>query len=249
VAQATGRFRSPYLRRSLLDRIEAGRECADVRLVSRNSDSAWQWRNLLAVSTIFVLALWNFILEEFGGPWPLDVPTLWLGNLMDSGPPLGWALLSIVVCMVPVTLIHETGHAIAARRLLGSSVQIAIGSYGEFARVRLGEISLSLNAIASPFRAGYAEFDVSEAYARDILLIALAGPAASAAGVVLSATALAIAPAHGIVHGLLWAMTCLGFVAVLNLIPLSFQDGPDDDVHETDGWVVVRAARTLYALR
>jgi len=64
--------------------------------------------------------------------------------------------------------------------------------------------------------------------ARDVLLIAVSGPAASLLGTVLSAWALSAAAPSGVLHGLLWAATAAGVVGVLNLVPLSLRDRRDD---------------------
>lgn len=171
-------------------------------------------------------------------------------DFMNSGPAFPGALLYIAIGAIPVTLIHELGHAIAARHLLDTPVSVAIGSIGKVARLRLGEISMSINAIGSPAGvAGSAEFDATNAYARDILWIALAGPAASAVGFMVSVGALAATPAGGLLHGFFWATVLGGAFGVLNLIPFSYQDRRGGPTHQTDGRLALDAARTLRALR
>jgi hypothetical protein len=85
--------------------------------------------------------------------------------------------------------------------------------------------------------------------ARDVLLIAVSGPAASLLGTVLSAWALSAAAPSGVLHGLLWAATAAGVVGVLNLVPLSLRDRRDDPPIASDGRIALDAARVLRALR
>ena len=54
----------------------------------------------------------------------------------------------------PVTLLHELGHALAARRLLGTPVSVTVGSVGRLADFELGQISVSLSALDVPTRVG-----------------------------------------------------------------------------------------------
>ncbi|MBA3745933.1 MAG: hypothetical protein H0W96_00315 [Solirubrobacterales bacterium] len=128
---------------------------------------------------------------------------------------------------------------------------IAVGSVGKFADLQLGQIKLSLHALGSlTHAAGSATFDASRARARDILLIALAGPAASAVGLLVSIAMLRASPAAGPLHDLIWT-TVLGgvFAIVLNLIPFSYEEGRDGRQNNTDGRIALDAARILHALR
>jgi hypothetical protein len=126
-------------------------------------------------------------------------------RFMDSSPAFPIGLLYLAVAAVPVTLVHELGHAFAARRLIDGDVQVSVGSAGKLAEIQLGKVALAVNALSHPGRAaGVAEFDASRATARDVLLIALAGPAASLAGAVLTAWALSAASPSGVLHDLLW---------------------------------------------
>ncbi|MGZ6680674.1 MAG: hypothetical protein ACXVFK_10725 [Solirubrobacteraceae bacterium] len=88
------------------------------------------------------------------------------------------------------TLVHELGHALAARSLVDTDVLIRIGDRVPLGTVRFGRVAVDLNAIATPRRAaGVAYADLSQATPRDMLLIALAGPAASLAQVPSSPSA------------------------------------------------------------
>jgi hypothetical protein len=66
-------------------------------------------------------------------------------QFMDSSPGLAVSLVYIIVAAVPVTVLHELGHAVAARRLLGGDVRVSVGSAGKLAEMRLGQIALSVN--------------------------------------------------------------------------------------------------------
>ena len=173
-----------------------------------------------------------------------------IARFMESNPGFPIALLYIAIAALPVTLLHELGHAVAARRLLGGDVDVSVGSTGKVAQMQLGQIALAINAFSHPGRAsGAAEFDASRATARDILLIALAGPAASLAGTVLTAWALSAASPSGALHNLLWAATAGGVFGVLNLVPLSYQEGREGPSVRTDGRLALDALRVARALR
>jgi hypothetical protein len=171
-------------------------------------------------------------------------------RFMDSSPAFPIGLLYLAVAAVPVTLVHELGHALAARRLIDGDVQVSVGSAGKLAEIQLGKVALAVNALSHPAgAAGVAEFDASRATARDVLLIALAGPAASLAGAVLTAWALSAASPSGLLHDLLWAATLGGVFGVLNLVPLSFHERRDGPAVRTDGRLALDALRVARALR
>jgi hypothetical protein len=172
-----------------------------------------------------------------------------IARFLDADPGFVILMLCLPVAGGAVTLVHELGHAVAARRLLGGDVNVMVGSVGKLAELRLGQIRLTLHALEHPARAdGYAEFDAARATARDILLIALAGPAASLVGTVLTAWALSAAPPTGVVHDLLWTATLAGVFGVLNIIPLSIQERRGGPSLQTDGRVVLDAVRLARAL-
>lgn len=200
------------------------------------------------IGALIALIVMVVLVDIVGSAWLYDIADA-LAAFMDSGPGFPKVLLHAAITTIPVTLIHELGHAIAARRLLDTPVSVAIGSIGEIARVRLGEISMSINAIGSPGVAGSAEFDAADAGARDILYIALAGPAASAAGLIVSVWALSMTSSGGFLHGVIWTTVLGGAFCVLNLIPFRYQDSRNAPIHQSDGRLALDAARTLRALR
>jgi hypothetical protein len=171
-------------------------------------------------------------------------------RFMDSSPGLLVELLLILIASVPLVLIHELGHAVVARRLIGGDVQVAIGDTGRLAELQLGQISLTLNALSRPGNvAGVAEFDDSRATARDIVWIALAGPAASLVGTVLSALAFSAVAPSGVLHDFLWAMTFGGVFGVANIVPLTIEERRNGRVVRTDGRLALDALRVLWDLR
>jgi hypothetical protein len=168
----------------------------------------------------------------------------------DSAPSFPIALVYIMVAGLPVILLHELGHAVAAVQLLDEEVDVSVGEVGKLAELRLGQIALSVNALAHPGKAaGAAEFDASRATARDVLLIALAGPAASLAGTVITVMALNAVSPGGVVHGLLWGATVVGVFGVLNLIPFRFRERRDGPAFTSDGLLALEALRVARALR
>lgn len=170
-------------------------------------------------------------------------------NYIDNGPGFLVTMVYVFVAGYPMVLLHEFGHAVAAVRLLGEDVQVEVGKVGKLAELQLGRIAVSMNAIGPPGQAGVAEFDGSRATARDVLLIAIAGPAASLMGVLVTVFVLYAASPSGVFAGLLWAATFMGVIGVLNLVPFRYQVTRRAPASRSDGLLALDAARVLYALR
>jgi Zn-dependent protease len=181
----------------------------------------------------------------------LRTAALGFDHFMKSGPPLPIGLVYLAIVALPLTFLHEWGHAVTARRLLDGSVRISVGNAGRVAHVRLGQITTSINVLSSPTRlAGYAEFDASRATARDVVLIALSGPLASLLGWVVLIALYSAAVPDTIWHGLLWAAVLWsGFAVIFNLIPLSIQERRGGRMKRTDGGLALDAAKVIWQLR
>lgn len=188
--------------------------------------------------------------DDYGAIKPLHFLALEFARFMRARPRLPAGLLYIAVAGIPVTMLHELGHAVIARLLLGGNIWVTIGTAGRIADVRLGQIRVSINALSHPARrAGHASFSASRASARDIVMIALAGPAASLVGCGLTGWALSASPSSGIVHGLLWGATLGGAFGALNLIPFEFQERRGGPRHRSDGLLALRAASVARSRR
>lgn len=228
---------------------ESGRPAAAQSPVADGASRADAPKSYDLPIVLVVLAALSAVAIDAVGSDPIYDAVAWFVDYMNSGPGFPQVVAFIFVGAIPVTLLHELGHALAARALLGTPVSVAIGSVGELAQLRLGEISITINAFAAPVGvAGSASFDASRATARDILLIALAGPAASAAGLVVAILAFDAAPATGIIHGLAWGAVGASIVGVLNLIPITFEERRNGPKVQTDGRLALDAVRVMHAL-
>jgi hypothetical protein len=167
-------------------------------------------------------------------------------SFMDASPGLISSFVGFAIVGIPLTLLHELGHAFVARRRVGGDVDVTVGTSGQFAELRLGRIAVALNGLSDPTRrAGVARFDASHATTRDIVAIALAGPAASFAGFVVSAWAYSAAGG-----GLLWCATFASAGGTLiNLIPMQLQERPGEPPVRTDGALALEALRTARGSR
>ena len=173
-----------------------------------------------------------------------------LYRFMEASPGFPVSLLYIAIAAIPVALLHEFGHAFAARRLLDADVSIEVGTVGELARLRLGQIETTINAVGLPGQVGgAATFDASRATAHHVFWIAIAGPLASVAGTAVAGVLYSAAPASGVVHDLLWGAVAGSIFGVLNIIPLTFQEKRAGPVLRTDGWLAMDALRAARALR
>lgn len=173
-----------------------------------------------------------------------------LYSFLDASPPLLLCLLYNAIVIIPLVLLHEYGHAVAASSLLGVSVEVSFGTAGQVAQFRLGQIVATVNAVNDPLGVGgQASFDASRATARDIVWIAVAGPLTSLAGTVFTALLLSTTPRHGVAHDLLWAATLTGVLATLNIVPFTYRQRRGGPLIRTDGRLALDALRVILALR
>jgi len=129
--------------------------------------------------------------------------------------------MALVLSMPLTILIHELGHAVVARYLSRRPVDVQIGTGGPAVRINVRSLRLTLSARQSLLGVGgWASFDRSELTAVSLLFIALAGPAASAAGAVATGALLGGRAETSFVSDLLSAVTFGGWgCCVLNLVP------------------------------
>jgi hypothetical protein len=167
-------------------------------------------------------------------------------DFMESRPGTLFWLLYMVAATIPVTFLHELGHALVAQRRLGGEVAITVGTAGKVAELRLAQIKVSVNALFDPARAsGYATFDAQRATARDVLAIALAGPLASLIGTVVTAWMLSWAPGRAL-HAVLWSLTFAGVVSLaFNLVPFKLHERGNARPFYSDGMLALEAWRLL----
>lgn len=180
---------------------------------------------------------------------PGDIATT-IHGFMNAGPSTFWGLVCITVVGIPVTLLHELGHAVVARARLGTEVSVTVGNVGRIGTVRVGRLTATLNAFHLPTRiGGMARFDARRATAHDMLWISLAGPAASLGGGFLADLAYQRAAAGGVAHALLWAAVFDSAVGVANLIPLRLRERREGPAFNTDGMVAFSALAMIFSGR
>lgn len=171
-------------------------------------------------------------------------------RFMNAGPQSLVTFLLVLIVVSPVmTLLHELGHATAAIHLLGDEVEVKVGKVGKLLDARIGVLRLRVNGFAPLVGVqGHAMFNQARASAREVIVIALAGPATSACALLASALVLAVMPA-GLMHDLAWMAACFNAIAFLNVLPLEFTTKRGEPPTPTDGLVALRAGRVLWQLR
>jgi hypothetical protein len=168
-----------------------------------------------------------------------------LYDFLNSGPGFLEYLALSVVLSTPVVLVHEIGHALVAKFLGAENMRLQAGGAGASAAVRVGGVDARLAPVARPWRLdGFLSFDARRISRFGIVLIAIAGPAASiAAG--LAAYALFDGTDPGsFMHDLRYVATFNSVGAgLLSLVPMRLQDSqdPTQPTFATDGMVVVEA--------
>jgi hypothetical protein len=165
-------------------------------------------------------------------------------EFMDMMPRGAWLLVLFVAVGIPTTLIHELGHAATARRRLGGDVAVSVGNTTPLATLRWGRVTANINAFSKPGAvAGSASISASQATARDVLLIALAGPAASLAQFAICAPLYAMV-SPGLLHDVLWMATAGGAGGFLiNLVPMRLHENDTGRTIATDGRLALDALR------
>jgi hypothetical protein len=156
----------------------------------------------------------------------------------------------VLALSLPMTCLHELGHALAAARRLGDPVHISVGGTRRLLRIRFRRLTMAVNAL--PYRAslgGYDSIDASRASARDLLLVALAGPLASLTGFLAAAIALSSVSTSGSWHDLLWAAAVTNLAACVSIVPLELRERRGGPRLRTDGRLVLDAVRARRALR
>lgn len=167
--------------------------------------------------------------------------------LTSEGGPSLLALVVLSLFVVPLVVwVHELGHALVAMRLLDAEVELTVGSVGKVLEAQWGSLQVRVNALGGQ---GQVSLDGARATARDMLLISLAGPAASACGLVVTAVALAWVP-PGLVHDAIWVAMLFSVAATLSVVPLAVsRAAPGRPEVRSDGQLALAAARVLWQLR
>ncbi len=149
-------------------------------------------------------------------------------EFMNATPGVPLSLLLFALTAPPVTLLHECGHALAA-------------SY------RVGKAEIHLNFAPDPRRPqGLCVYDASRATRFDTVIIALAGPAASALGAFLSWSLLQHAGSDGFWRDVCSILLIANVGAVVpNLLPLRLTESRKEGaaVLWLDGRVALDALR------
>jgi hypothetical protein len=142
-------------------------------------------------------------------------------HFMDSGPGLWAWLFTLAVAAPVVTLLHEIGHAAAARKLTSGAVEVVVGDErAPGVRFEAAGIRFFVSPLVQPVgRAGFCRYH-GPGSATDAAAIALAGPAATLAG--LGVALLALPQTHGIVRELVWTAVMLQAAGtILSLVPIT----------------------------
>lgn len=163
-----------------------------------------------------------------------------LAGFMESGPWTIPGLVLIAVMGLPNVVVHELGHAVAARRLLRCPVAVVVGAGPTLFNLRLGAISMQINL--RPSRGFAMPIQPSNKNVRlgHLVTVILAGPVASLAYGIVAAVLLGRTAPGSAAHAVLWTMAFLGvYTGLSNLIPFQLEDRLGGR-HRSDGALVRR---------
>jgi len=159
---------------------------------------------------------------------------------LDPRPGLGVAAVEIYA------MARADSAGLLLREQRDDEVELTVGSVGKVLEAQWGSLQVRVDALGGQ---GQVSLDGARATARDMLLISLAGPAASACGLVVTAVALAWVP-PGLVHDALWVAMLFSVAAALSVVPLAVsRAAPGRPEVRSDGQLALAAARVLWQLR
>jgi hypothetical protein len=167
-----------------------------------------------------------------------------------ASPPAPGLFLYLAAAAIPVMLVHELGHTLVAVRRIGAPVSASGGSTRQLVRIRLRRLSFMVNELGR--RADHersASLSAARTSARDVALIALAGPLTSLVCLLAAEAGLWASHESGFLHNVFWAIAVVSVLGVFSILPLELQERPGGRRVRTDGRVALYAARAVRTLR
>ena len=164
-------------------------------------------------------------------------------HFMRSGPPLALWIVTLFLVVPPVTLLHEAGHALAARLRLTGRVRIRLGREPARPLCTVAGVEIHLGNLLQPFGiTGVCEYEGAGVTAADAFAIALAGPVATAVGLTAAIALLGFVPPQTFAHALVWQATMAqGVSLILTLTPLTVSHRGRPQA--SDGAIAIDAVR------
>jgi hypothetical protein len=162
----------------------------------------------------------------------------WAGALTPTAFLILLGLLEFVIQPVSY-LIHELGHAVAARRLGAKNVSIMVGR-GPYLRFSLGSVRVNFSFLPSRgvMIRGVCRYDASDLDWRSRAVIALSGPAATLLELLAGlAVARLVWSGAGTLERnlLLFSLIGLGSSLVINLAPIQLKRNGQATIFGNDG--------------